>query len=192
MHLRQEHFLLPTFQLTHRVFNDRVPTREPPLVSQTPPDLQRRVPLLPRQPLVRLQDFADPFQIRPDLRLRGFPTPLVPRRLAVRQHLLQRRPVHPRLTQDLTLRNPFHQHPTPNRHPLVHVAVHSRSSMRPHGRPTASKAIGQSRPVSQSSSRGAALSLRPAARRSFAPPFTRDAVWVVLSWPGRLDTMRQH
>ena len=47
------------------------------------------------------------------------------------------------------------------------------SSMRPHGRPTASKAIGQVRPASQSSSGGAALLLRPATRRGFAPPFTR-------------------
>jgi hypothetical protein len=67
------------------------------------------VPLLPRIALVLLKDPGDPLKVRPELG----PTPRglgpVARRVGVGEDLLQRPPVHPRFTEDLTLADIFDQ-----------------------------------------------------------------------------------
>ena len=129
---RHEHLLALLRQLPHRVLHHRVAAREAGF-PQPFPDPFGRVPLLARQGLVLLQDLLDPFQERPQLLPRSRLLLPVARRLAVRQDLPQRPPVHPRLPQNLPPAHPLHQHPPPNLAPLVHIAIHASSLLKlPH------------------------------------------------------------
>ena len=87
-------------------------------------DPLRAVALLFRHRPVRIQDRRDPIPERADFRLRARLAEFIARRQAVVEYLLQRRPVHPRLAEDLTPAHALDQHPLTDRSPLLHIAIH--------------------------------------------------------------------
>jgi len=96
-----------------------------PLGLQPFVDAFGRVPLLFRHGLVGFQDLDDPAPIRTDLGLQPGCLETVTGRGTMRQDLLQRRPVHARLAQNLSLRYPFDQYSPADIAPLLHVSIHS-------------------------------------------------------------------
>ena len=88
----------------------------------------------------------------------------------MRENLLQRFPVHPRLAENLTLADLLDQNATTNLCPLFPVRVHLPTSESDHfgkGISVPRELIGDS-----NGSKGAAHFLRPATHRTFSPPFT--------------------
>jgi hypothetical protein len=123
MHQWHEHLLAVPPDLPHRLLHLGVTTT----VTLLPYALQDplgSVTLLLGESLVLLNDLPDPAQMRPQLRLGPRPLHPVPRRLRMLQDLLQRRPVHPRLPQDLPLAHPLIANPLPNLFPPLHVGIH--------------------------------------------------------------------
>ena len=95
------------------------------LIAQTLPDPLGRMPLLLGQLDVLLEDLLDPGFERPNFRAGArFVLPIA-RRLAVRQDLLQRPPVHSRLPQDAALALSVNKHPSSDLIPLFHVGIHA-------------------------------------------------------------------
>jgi hypothetical protein len=105
------------------ILDDGVAAGEP-LFLQTLPDPLGRVTLLLVNQLVGFQDLCDSIAIRVNLGLRRSLTSLIARRAGVRENLLERLPMHPRLPQDLPFAHPFPQYPAANLQPLVHIHVH--------------------------------------------------------------------
>ena len=111
----------PPDGLLHR----RVTTGVALLVPQPLPDPLGRVPLLLGQQDVVLEDLLDLGLKRPDLRSGPrFALPIA-QGLTVRQDLLQRPPVHPRLPQDAALALSVNKHPSSDLIPLFHVGIHA-------------------------------------------------------------------
>ena len=95
------------------------------VITQTLPDPLCHVSLLLEQLDVLLENLLNPRLKRPDLRPGprfGLP---IARRLTVRQNLLQRPPVHPRLPQDAALALSVNKHPSSDLIPLFHVGIHA-------------------------------------------------------------------
>ena len=123
----QEDFLTGPPNLPDRILDDRVAARESFLL-QTLPDPLGGVTLLLMDVFVLLQDLANPIHLGVDLGLLRTLTPLIPgRRRGRRQNLLQRRPMPPRLSQNLTLADALAENSPANVQPLFHIAVHSLS-----------------------------------------------------------------
>ena len=122
-----ENFFAGLLEPAHRYLDLRRTTRVA-LLPQALKDLLRRVSLFLRSPPVLIQDLFDPIHEGPDL---GFGTRLalpVARGLGMGQDLVQRPPMHPRLTQDLPFADVFTLDTIPNLCPLLHILVHPSTS----------------------------------------------------------------
>ena len=123
--MAQRHEHLPTHppQLRHLLANLGVAALVA-FLHQPLEDPLRRVPLLLRKRLVRFEDLDDPLHERPYLRLRIRRFTPIPRRLAVRQDLLQRLVRDPFLPAQFALAEILLRRTHPQFRPPFHVPMH--------------------------------------------------------------------
>ena len=111
---RHEHLPGALPDLSHRLLDLGIAAGVALLIPEALEDTLGGVALLAVDVLVFLQDLTDAGHVRPQFRPVGRLFPAISRRLAVRQDLLQRLPVKPRLPQHLPLANSFVQNTLPD------------------------------------------------------------------------------
>jgi UDP-N-acetylmuramyl pentapeptide phosphotransferase/UDP-N-acetylglucosamine-1-phosphate transferase len=121
---RLEHLLVRLPPGPHRVLDDRLATRIAVLRLEPLEDPLRRMPLLPRSLLVGFEDLMNDRQHRRQDPPRSNLALPIPRRLRMRQDLLQRVPAQLVLQAGGTLAQAVYQHGLANRFPNLHVTSH--------------------------------------------------------------------
>ena len=120
---RQKDFALLLFPGRHRFLDDRFAAFVPMLVAETFKDTLAGVTLFPMNLPVTLQDLVNDRQERFQLRWPR-PTPPIARRFRVRENLLERIPMNPRLGARSTLADLVAQDPATDLSPFLHIREH--------------------------------------------------------------------
>jgi len=129
VHQRHERLAQPPFGGPHVILHGRITASVAVLRLEPLEDPQRRMPLLGRRRLVRLQDRIDDGQQGPELRLPGWLRPHIPRRCRIPAHPSDRIPAQPEKAGGLSAALAFNEYKLPNRRVLLH-GIHPRQSLR--------------------------------------------------------------